>query len=83
MSSAPESPTGIRVPYGREDVARNILGIIQTDMQNKTVASYNSIRAAAYAQAMNVRKRRGAASTILTSPLGALGDPQTHKATLG
>ncbi|MGA2160045.1 MAG: hypothetical protein ABSG90_12645 [Dehalococcoidia bacterium] len=39
--------------------------------------------AAAYAQAIESRKRQGAASTILTSPLGVGGTPQTQRATLG
>lgn len=39
-------------------------------------------QAAALAQANALTKRRGMASTILTSPLGA-GSAQTQKATLG
>jgi hypothetical protein len=38
---------------------------------------------AAYAQAQLLRQRRGAASTILTGPLGVSTPPQTIKATLG
>jgi hypothetical protein len=40
-------------------------------------------QAAALAQADALTKRRGMASTILTSPMGASGAPQTQKATLG
>ncbi len=38
---------------------------------------------AAYAQAENLRHRRGASSTILTGPLGVTQPAQTVKATLG
>jgi hypothetical protein len=39
--------------------------------------------AAAQAQASALTKRRGLASTMLTSPLGTSGTAQTQKATLG
>jgi hypothetical protein len=39
--------------------------------------------AAAQAQAEALQKRRGLASTILTSPLGAQGSASIQKATLG
>lgn len=39
--------------------------------------------ASAQAQAEALQKRRGLASTILTSPLGATGSASTQKATLG
>ena len=39
--------------------------------------------AAALAQAQSLTKRRGMASTILTSPQGAAGSAQTQSATLG
>ncbi len=38
---------------------------------------------AAYAEMEAVRKRKGAASTILTGPEGVMGQPSTLKATLG
>jgi hypothetical protein len=40
-------------------------------------------QAAALAQADALTKRRGMASTILTSPMGASGTASTQKATLG
>ena len=40
-------------------------------------------QAAALAQANALTKRRGMASTILTSPTGASGTPTTQKTTLG
>lgn len=40
-------------------------------------------QAAALAQAEALKKRRGQASTELTSPLGTTGSPQTTSATLG
>lgn len=40
-------------------------------------------QAAALAQANALTKRRGMASTILTSPTGAAGTASTQKATLG
>jgi hypothetical protein len=40
-------------------------------------------QAAALAQANALTKRRGMASTILTSPTGASGTPAVQKATLG
>ena len=40
-------------------------------------------QAAALAQANALTKRRGMASTILTSPTGVTGNPTTQKATLG
>ena len=39
--------------------------------------------AAAQAQATALQKRRGLASTVLTSPLGATGSANVAKATLG
>ena len=42
----------------------------------------DAANAAAQAQATALQKRRGMASTVLTSPLGA-GTAQTQKATLG
>lgn len=83
MSSASESPTGIWVPYGRTDVAEKIHSIITTDMQKKAAASYNQTLEAAYAQMEMLRRRRGWASTILTSPLGAGGSATTQSAKLG
>ena len=38
---------------------------------------------AAYSQMESLRKRRGYASTILTSPLGATDQPVTYKSQLG
>lgn len=40
-------------------------------------------QAAAQAQASALKERRGIASTILTSPMGAGGPAQTQSATLG
>jgi len=39
--------------------------------------------AAAQAQALALQKRRGLASTILTSPMGVTGGTTTQRATLG
>ena len=50
-----------------------------TQTQDTSVATEE----AAYARAEEVRKRRGAAGTILTSPLGIGGQPTTLKAQLG
>ena len=38
---------------------------------------------AAQAQAIAMQRRRGAASTVLTGPLGLLGGGETRRATLG
>jgi hypothetical protein len=38
---------------------------------------------ASYAQAEQMRKRQGAASTILTGPQGTTGQPSVFKTTLG
>lgn len=43
----------------------------------------DSANAAAHAQADALQKRRGLASTTLTSPLGATGTASVQKATLG
>lgn len=46
-------------------------------------SSSQDTEAAAYAQALNLRQRKGAASTILTGPLGVTSPGQTSRATLG
>jgi carbon starvation protein CstA len=51
--------------------------------QQTTAQQAQASQAAALAQANALQKRRGMASTILTSPLGVSGAPQTQKATLG
>jgi hypothetical protein len=51
--------------------------------QVPSTQSSDTTEAAAYAQAEAMRKRRGAASTILTGPQGDMGTPQTMKTQLG
>jgi hypothetical protein len=46
-------------------------------------ASSKDTEAVAYAQALALRQRRGAASTILTGPMGVTGNAPTQRATLG
>lgn len=50
---------------------------------NQGVLTPDNTEAQAYAQAESMAKRRGAASTILTSPMGITTPANTKKATLG
>ena len=57
---------------------------LPTPDPNKTAEQQaRASQAAALAQAQALTKRRGMASTILTSPLGTTGTPSVGKATLG
>jgi hypothetical protein len=52
-------------------------------VQQNTQQQAQASQASALAQAQALTKRKGMASTILTSPLGVTTPPATQKATLG
>ena len=57
--------------------------VMNTPKMPSAEPSADTTEAAAYAQAESMKKRRGAASTILTSPLGVTNQPNVKKTTLG
>ena len=64
------------------------IGSVVTGIMNKPPSqpsdkSAQDANAAAQAQAQSLAKRRGFASTMLTSPTGISGAPTTSRATLG